>query len=99
MAEIMVVMRHLFGLWRFGLWWASPRKRFAHPGLYLSFSAGDEPGVAHADDWQTRILPWPLVIRAGLRWYDCWVGCYICVPEQAIYVCPLPCVMIRIELV
>lgn len=33
------------------------------------------------------------------RWYDLWIGAYIDTKQQAIYICPLPMVGIKIEVV
>jgi hypothetical protein len=33
-------------------------------------------------------------MKIRFRWYDLWIGGYVDRPNQHIYVCPLPCVVI-----
>lgn len=39
-------------------------------------------------------------MRASLRfaWFDLWVGAYVDRERRRVYVCPLPCVLVTIEL-
>lgn len=37
-----------------------------------------------------------MTARVFFRWYDLWVGAYVDVPNRAVYVCPLPCVGVKI---
>lgn len=36
-------------------------------------------------------------VKLQWRWYDLWIGVYIARFEQAIYICPLPTIVIKIE--
>jgi hypothetical protein len=35
-------------------------------------------------------------IRVFFAWYDLWVGVFIDRPKRVVYICPLPCLVIRI---
>lgn len=35
-------------------------------------------------------------IRVFFAWYDLWVGAYIDRDARAVYLCPLPCLVIRV---
>jgi hypothetical protein len=37
-------------------------------------------------------------VRLFFKWFDLWVGVYIDWPRRVIYVCPMPCFGIRIQL-
>lgn len=37
-------------------------------------------------------------IKPMLAWYDLWMGIYVDVPQRRVYVFPLPCIGIRIDL-
>lgn len=32
------------------------------------------------------------------RWYDLWIGAYIDTKNRAIYICPVPCLGVKIQL-
>jgi hypothetical protein len=36
-------------------------------------------------------------VSAFFAWFDLWVGVFIDRPKQAVYVCPLPCVVIKFD--
>ena len=36
-------------------------------------------------------------VRPFFRWYDLWIGAYWDRANRTLYVCPLPCVGVRIE--
>jgi len=36
-------------------------------------------------------------ISASLLWYDLWVGIFVDRAKRIVYICPLPCVVIKIE--
>lgn len=38
-----------------------------------------------------------LRISVFLAWFDLWVGVFIDHKKGAVYICPLPCVVIKIE--
>ncbi len=42
---------------------------------------------------------WWVVIRAEVffRWYDLWIGVYIDTKGQAVYICPLPMVGVKLS--
>lgn len=44
---------------------------------------------------EKRRLRWK--IKPFFRWYDLWVGAYIDRDNNAIYICPLPTIGIKIE--
>jgi hypothetical protein len=35
-------------------------------------------------------------IKLSLAWYDIWIGCYIDRKSFSIYICLLPCVVLKI---
>ena len=39
-----------------------------------------------------------LTATVKLLWYDLWVGAYVDTKGRALYVCPLPCVVVKLEL-
>jgi len=40
------------------------------------------------------------VARVSLRfaWYDLWVGVYVDTAKRTVYICPLPCVLITVQM-
>lgn len=40
-----------------------------------------------------------LYISVRFVWYDVWIGLYIDTDNQSIYICPLPCVCLKVQLV
>lgn len=38
-----------------------------------------------------------MTVSMFLAWYDFWVGLYWDRKNRALYICPLPCVVIKIE--
>ena len=36
-----------------------------------------------------------MAVSVFFAWYDLWVGAYIDVKNKTLYVCPLPCVVIK----
>lgn len=32
-----------------------------------------------------------------LAWYDLWIGVYVALEKRTVYLCPVPCVVIRIR--
>lgn len=32
------------------------------------------------------------------RWYDLWIGAYVDTKNKAIYICPIPCFGIKVQL-
>lgn len=38
-------------------------------------------------------------VRLIFRWFDLWVGVFVDVPKRCVYVFPVPCLGLRIELV
>lgn len=39
-----------------------------------------------------------MVIEPFFRWYDLWVGAFIDTKNQTVYICPVPCIGIKIVL-
>ena len=37
-----------------------------------------------------------MTVRVFLAWYDLWVGAYIDRPGRTLYLCPLPCLVVRV---
>lgn len=37
-------------------------------------------------------------VKPFFRWYDLWVGVYIDTARRAIYICPLPCIGVKVQL-
>lgn len=38
-----------------------------------------------------------LKLTPFVRWYDLWVGAYVDTAKRAVYLCPLPCVGLKVE--
>jgi len=60
-------------------------------------------GASMARTWFKHWCPacgfvWARRIRAYFAWYDMWVGAYYDQEERILYVCLLPCCVIRLEL-
>lgn len=36
-------------------------------------------------------------ISAFFAWYDIWIGVFIDAKKRAVYVCPIPCCVIKLE--
>ena len=36
-------------------------------------------------------------IKIFFAWYDLWIGAYVARKGRAIYVCPVPCVVIKLS--
>lgn len=37
-------------------------------------------------------------VRLSFAWYDLWVGAFIDQAKRRLYICPLPCLLITIQL-
>lgn len=37
------------------------------------------------------------IVNCCFRWYDMWVGVYVDRENRVLYVCPLPCIALKIE--
>lgn len=37
-------------------------------------------------------------VKVFLAWYDLWVGAYVDWPKKLLYLCPLPCLVIRVDI-
>lgn len=37
-------------------------------------------------------------VRVFFAWYDLWVGIFVDRPKRRVYLCPLPCCVIQIDL-
>lgn len=46
-----------------------------------------------------HLLSVELRVSVCLVWYDLWFGVYIDVEKEAVYICPLPCFCVKIQLV
>lgn len=39
-----------------------------------------------------------VTITPFFRWYDLWIGLYIDTANRAIYICPVPCFGVKVQL-
>lgn len=39
-----------------------------------------------------------MTIKPFFRWYDFWIGLYIDTANRAIYICPVPCFGVKVQL-
>lgn len=87
--------------WREELYSAKGRL-LCQAGVHNSTCRGrrdHEPGsyVEH----RSRFVEWPAPARwtvtLSFAWYDLWVGAYIDRPKRAVYLCPLPCLLVTVR--
>lgn len=36
-------------------------------------------------------------VSISFKWYDIWIGIYIDRANKAIYICPIPCIVIKVR--
>lgn len=47
----------------------------------------------------SRKMPKPNIkgISFFWAWYDCWIGVYVDRSKRTVYICPLPCCVVKVE--
>jgi len=66
--------------------------------------AGHEPPPSKEDvvRWMAHVYLgkklWPRPrVTVKFLWFDLWVGVFVDRPKHTVYICPLPCVVIKVE--